>query len=636
VDRVRPSGGLAPLQRSMNRPSRIAKRLLVPAIFVAALVVVGVVLAAPPQPNFTVSDQQAGGCGTFTFTDTSTDGDLVSDLLSVQWDFGDGTTASGLPGSSVTHSYATANPAQHTVTLTATDADTDALDPADGPDSVPIPKTVTIANTAPTASFPAPANAQLGQVITVQGTGADADGIQGYAWEADGSGGFDDGATAALTLDYTQPTATPGLKALALRVTDACGIATTTPSQTYNVINPRPHASFQLASNAISAGQPVQITSTSTDQAGGSIASYQWDLNNDGAYNEGGATGEVDAATVTTSFASGFAPIRLIVTDNNGETDDEVGGVAVSALPFPTAGYTWSPASPLPGQRITLTSISRPSTAANAPPLAGVEWDFDYSASRGFQPDATGNQVTHSFATAGAKTVAIRAIDAANGSSTTPDTIVVNAPPSASFTTSPGRPTEGREVTFASTATDPDGPIVKQEWDLDGDSSYDDAQGAVATTAKLKKGKRAVRLRVTDSKGAVSSVVKSIQVRARPLKAPVDVKRSLGYIREPWGAKLVVLIVRVPSKTTVTVSCKGRGCPTQKMRKRSRKRPATLNFAGVKASVRAGAKLTVVTTRPGHTPAYDVYTIRGNKQRPVIREGCKPPGAKKVRPLSRC
>ncbi len=380
----------------------------------------------------------------------------------------------------------------------------------------------------------------------------------------------------------------------------------------------------------------MQINSTSVDQAGGSIAQYEWDLNDNDVFNEGGATGELNAASVTTSFPAGVAQIRLRVTDNNGAIGEAARGVAVSALPFPVAGFSWSPADPLPGQRVTLRSTSRPSTAANAPALARLEWDFDYSASRGFTRDATGAQVTHSFATAGAKTVAVRAVDTANGSSTTPDTIVVNAPPSASFTSTPKTPTAGREVTFASTATDPDGPIVKQEWDLDGDSRYDDAQGAVATTTKLKKGKRSVRLRVTDSKGATSSVVKSIQVRARPLKAPVDVKRSLGYIREPWGAKLVVLIVRVPSKTTVTVSCKGRGCPSQKMRKRSRKRPATLNFAGVKASVRAGAKLTVITTRPGHTAAYDIYTIRGNNQRPVIREGCKPPGAKKQRPLSRC
>ena len=95
----------------------------------------------------------------------------------------------------------------------------------------------------------------------------------------------------------------------------------------------------------------------------------------------------MNAASVTTSFPAGFAQIRLRVTDNNGETDGEVArGVAVSALPFPTAGYSWSPADPLPGQRMTLTSISRPSTAANAPALARLEWDFDYSASRGFTP----------------------------------------------------------------------------------------------------------------------------------------------------------------------------------------------------------------------------------------------------------
>ena len=619
----------------MNRPSRIAKRLIAPATLVAALVAAQVVFAAPPQPSFTVSAQQPTPCGTFTFTDTSTDGDLVSDLQSVAWDFGDGTTATGPPGSSVEHTYATANPAQRTVTLTATDADTDLIDPADGPDSVATSQTITINHAAPTATFVEPADVLLGQTLTITGTGGGTGGT--YVWDDDDADTtFDDAATAALTLNYATATATPGLKSVALRTTDNCGVTSTNDNRSFfNVVNPPPHASFQLASNAISAGQPVQITSTSTDQTGGSIASYQWDLNNNGVYNEGGATGEVNAATVTTSFASGFAPIRLIVTDNNGATDDEVGGVAVSALPLPTAGFRWSPANPLPGQRITLTSISRASTAANAPALARVQWDFDYSASRGFTPDATGNSVTHSFGTAGAKTVAIRAIDAANGSSTTPDTIVVNAPPSASFTTAPKKPMEGSEVTFASTASDPDGPIVKQEWDLDGDNQYDDAQGAVASTTKLKRGARSIRLRVTDSKGATSAIRKNVVVAARPLKGPVDVKRSLGYIREPWGAKLVALIVRVPSKTAVTVSCKGRGCPS-KMRKRSRKRAATLTFAFLKRSVRAGAKLTVTTTRAGHMPAFDVYTIRGHNQSPALKEGCKPPGAKKQRPLSRC
>ena len=77
----------------------------------------------------------------------------IPDLQSVQWDFGDGTTATGLPGSSVQHTYATANPAQRTVTLTATDLDTDLVDPTDGPDSVGTTQNVTIAHAAPTATF---------------------------------------------------------------------------------------------------------------------------------------------------------------------------------------------------------------------------------------------------------------------------------------------------------------------------------------------------------------------------------------------------------------------------------------------------------------------------------------------------
>ena len=507
----------------MSRPSRIAKRLLLPVLLAATFVGVQVVVASPPTASFTTSAQQPGSCGTFTFTDTSSD--TESDIQSLLWNFGDGTTAPGTPGEAVSHPYTSAGP--KTVTLTATDADTDPDAegplPSDGVETSapPASATVTVVNGAPTATATPPTDPQLGQQVNVQGaegTPADPDGIASYGWDTDGDGQYDDGQLAQLTIDYATAQATPGLKTVALQIVDGCGVPSARTPVSFFVTNPPPKASFTVGSSSIQAGDNVTITSTSTDQLGGSIAHYQWDLNNNQQYNEGGATGEIDAAAVTTSFASSPATIRLIVTDNHGATDDEVGFVAISALPFPTADLDYSPANPLPGQAVTFTSKSSPAQTAGAPALDRTEWDFNY-APGDFSVDAVGGAATTSFATPGPKTVAIRANDVAGGSAVASATVVVNAPPQAAFTVSPAKPVEGREVTFASTSNDPDGPLVKQEWDLNNDGKYE-RSGAVASTSSLKKGTRTVRLRVTDSKGAMATSALPVKVGAMPLKNP--------------------------------------------------------------------------------------------------------------------
>ena len=78
----------------------------------------------------------------------------------------------------------------------------------------------------------------------------------------------------------------------------------------------------------------------------------------------------------------------------------------------------------------------------------------------------------------------------------------VNALPVAAFTYSPDSPLTREAVTFTSTSTDEevDG-IVRQEWDLDGDGSYE-ASGASARRAYSTA--TTVRLRVTDKRGASS------------------------------------------------------------------------------------------------------------------------------------
>jgi hypothetical protein len=535
-------------------------------------------------------------------------------------------------------------PPTRNVTLTATDVAVPDPDGPEGPlvgdpaeSATSAPQPVTIANSAPPASFTGAANTQLGQALAVAGPApaADPDGIQSWAWDLNNDGSFADASGQTLALNFAEPAAAPGLKSVALRVTDACGVETTSPTTFFNVANPPPVASFtvtptgSVGASAVQAGESVTITSTSTDQTGGEITQYQWDLNGNGVYNEGGATGEANAASVTTSFGAGTAAIRLVVTDEHGASDDHVDFVGVSALPLPKAGFTFSPADPLPGQRVTLTSTSTISTAAGAPPLDRIEWDFDHAGAGDFTPDAGGAAVTTSFATPGAKTVAVRATDTAGGFSTVSGQIVVNAAPQASFTAAPSKPVEGSEVTFASTSSDPDGPLVKQEWDLDGDNQFDDAQGAVASTRKLRKGDRQIRLRVTDSKGATAISNKVIVVKGKPLKPPVDVESRVSYFPRQWGIVLNTFTVAVPSRTKVAVTCRGGGCPKGTYRKSSKSKKALLRFPKVERSLRAGARISIVFTRPGYMVGWDTITIRGNKRRTVLREGCRPPGAKK-------
>jgi PKD repeat protein len=216
-----------------------------------------------------------------------------------------------------------------------------------------------------------------------------------------------------------------------------------------------------------------------------------------------------------------------------------------------------------------------------------------------------------------------------------PFTVGANIRPEASFRFGPSDPKVGQEVTFTSTSDDADDRIAKHEWDFDFDGRYD-AQGRVVNRTFKKAGRRQVVLRVTDSRGATETTSQTLTIRRKPLKPPVDVKRSLGYIRQDWGITFVALIVKVPAKTKVKVSCKGRGCPRSTFTKRSKAKRAKLRFTQLKGAVRAGAKITVVTTRKGHVPAYDTYLVRGGNRSPLLREGCKPPGAKRIRALSSC
>lgn len=695
----------------MTRPSRLLKRLIVPALLVAALIGVQVVVAAPPQPGFTaVGPNFTTTCGVWQFDSTATDPDGDIDLIT--WDLA-GTPATG---NSVQATFA--SPGPRTINMSA--RDTDAVDGAvDTIDATP--QTVQVGNGGPpTAAFTAtPQTAEPNQTITFNAGSSSAQGggsIARYEWDLNGDNTFetDTGATPTATQAY----ATTGFHAVNLRVTDNCNVPdTTSPGTGVFVQNTAPTASFTITPNPAAIGVPVTFDgSASADTGGGAITKWEWDLDGNGSFEtdttasatpsqatrtytaagtyfvklrvtdstgtsttafepslrvnakpvanftitppdpvinqpvsfDGSASADPDGTVTTyewdldgdgTFEATGVNPthtyadpgtfsVKLRVTDGDNTQSDVLQRPLTVQATKPSAGFTYTPHDPLPGQAVTLTSTSTPSASPGAPSLVATQWDFGYSPLVDFTLDGAGASIVTSFANAGPHPVAVKVTESGGGFAIHTDTIVVNAAPSASFTVSPSKPKEGRSVTFASTSSDAEGPLATQEWDFNNDGKVD-RTGPVATTSNLRAGRRTVALRVTDSKGAQSTSTQTIAVAKKDLGPPPDVVSSVSYSPRRWGIVLASFTVKVPSQTSVAVSCKGRGCPRGTFRKRSKKKGARLAFPAIHGSLRAGVKINIVFSKPGRLTGWDVITVRGDKRRTVLREGCKLPGFKK-------
>jgi PKD repeat protein len=116
-----------------------------------------------------------------------------------------------------------------------------------------------------------------------------------------------------------------------------------------------------------------------------------------------------------------------------------------------------------------------------------------------------------------------------------------NTPPRADFRFSPQNPDTNTLVTFdASGSRDPDGTIIKYEWDFNGDGRFDEAKTVPTTTQLFDRAKEwRINLRVTDNRGATGSISKIVKVT----EAPVTVRRSL--VLPPSGSIAPSQTVRV-------------------------------------------------------------------------------------------
>ena len=456
-----------------------------------------VTVNAPPSASFTFSPASPEIGETVGFDASASGDDLALSGGSFGWDF-DNNGSIDDTGEETDHSFATSG--IKTVRLQVTDS---------GGLTTSTTRSVTVSalNSPPIPTFVfAPARPNIGQTATFDGGGTTDDEAipdSGFDWDFDGNGSFE-----AEGREVGHAFSSAGARTVTLRVTDADGApATTSRSVT---VNAPPSADFSFTPSNPDVGDAVSFNAAATtDDLALANSAYAWDLDNDGAFDD--AVGQ----TASTSFATaGGKVVRLQVTDSGGSTDVASQTVPVAANPAPTASFTFTPARPNLNQAISFNAGG--STDDEPIPATGYAWDNDND---GAFDDAIGVTQTGSFATAGAKTVRLQVTDADGSASVTTATVTVNAPPVVDFTFAPTAPLRNQAVNFTATASDDLAlPAAAYSWDLDGNNTFGDGAftGATASTSFATAGAKTVRVRVTDSGGAATTVVKTVNVNTLP------------------------------------------------------------------------------------------------------------------------
>ena len=272
-------------------------------------------------------------------------------------------------------------------------------------------------------------------------------------------------------------------------------------------------------------------------------------------------------------------------------------------------------------------------SATDDGPLTAESYRWDLDGDTQFD-DAVGQTPTRVFTSAGSKTVRLRVTDAEALShevvKAVPVAAPANRPPVASFRYFPGIPTAGEAADFVSLSSDPDGPLVAQQWDLDGDGQFDDAAGASASRS-FTVGVKVVRLRVIDAAGAQAVHTRTIIVAARPITSrilsPFPVVRFVGRLTRT-GARIRSLTVSAPAGASIVIRCNKPTCPLRRLSTIAQRTGRPIRFRRFERRLRAGVVLSVSVTREGSIGKYTRFAIR-RRRAPLRRDRCLAPGARR-------
>jgi hypothetical protein len=223
----------------------------------------------------------------------------------------------------------------------------------------------------------------------------------------------------------------------------------------------------------------------------------------------------------------------------------------------------------------------------------------------------------------------------------------VNSPPRSVFSFAPAAPRVGEAVNFVSGATDPDGPVGGEAWDLDGDGAFDDAIGPMARYTYPTPGPRTVSLRVVDGANvpAIASQIVTVgaatsvpapgpqptpQPTPQPQPDPPERQVLPDRRREPTPlltgivvrirgearstrVRVARLSVQAPRGSTIRVRCAGRGCPSRETTSLSRSARSVVRFPRFERSLRVGIVIRILVTRSGRIGKYTRFALLANR-----------------------
>jgi PKD repeat protein len=376
-----------------------------------------VIVAAKVQPiamaQANPNPQSSGSPVNFTSTG-SNDPDGGS-LTLYEWDW-DNNGVYDANGPSVSHTWNTSG--TYPVQLRVTD-DEGATDTLNAPLQIVI-ETEKVPPVAMAQANPNPQTAGLAVHFTSTGAN-DPDGgsLTLFEWDWDNDGVYDATGPSA---DHTWNTA--GTYPVQLRVTDDENATDTLDSALQIIVGTAkvpPIAAASANPNPQTAGSPVHFSDNgSYDPDGGSITLYEWDWNNDGVYDNTGAS--IDH----TWASAGVYTVQFRVTDDESATDtlDTPFQITINVQKVPPVAA----ASANPNPQNDGSAVHFSGAASNDPDggsIVSYEWDWNNDGIY----EGSGAEIDHTFSGSGVYSVQLRVTDdeAATDTLNTPLQVTINS-----------------------------------------------------------------------------------------------------------------------------------------------------------------------------------------------------------------